>query len=53
MKWKEGTSKDKQDPWEATPGIREKGDRIEHGKDSAQTEEEQWEQSPQEIDGYW
>jgi len=39
MKWKEGTSKNKQDPWEATPGIREEGDPIEHGKDSAQTEE--------------
>jgi len=38
MKWKEGTSKDKRDPWEATPGIREEGDPIEHGKDSAQTE---------------
>jgi len=39
MKWKEGTNKNKQDPWEATPGIREEGDPIEHGKDSAQTEE--------------
>jgi hypothetical protein len=38
MKWKDGTSKDKQDPWEATPGIREERDPIEHGKDSAQTE---------------
>ena len=39
MKWKEDTSKNKQDPWEATPGISEEGDPIEHRKDSAQAEE--------------
>jgi len=39
MKWKEDTSKDKQDPREATPGIREERDPNENWKDNVQTEE--------------
>ena len=38
MKWKEDASKDKQDPREATPGIREERDPNENRKD-VQTEE--------------
>ena len=39
MKWKEDASKDKQDPREATPGIREERDPNDNRKDNVQTED--------------
>jgi hypothetical protein len=51
MAWKEGTSKDKQDPWKDAPGNREERDPIQHGKDSAQTEEGDNNQQETEIGG--